>query len=120
MGFSEEGAVGCMFRIFQEMDFLLRFCPDAASASGVIAISGRLKLISDFVAMNSFPSVSQNAMQAMSGLAQTEFRVRLDRQCPDKGSELSDFARSLAGSDLRDSHNAPLAIPRLPVANPCL
>lgn len=123
---SEGGAPGCIAAILVDVAALLRACPDSFTDAQRGAVETHADRLSRFYAANVLPQVTPEAA-----------RLRFDARVADRAADWTGRPDWSAAACIADPENAPLldtvtsngfrnilesvlAVPRLPVSNPCL
>ncbi len=115
------GAVGCLYRIYFELDAAGRFCPWAPPPEAAQTFEQRLNRIATFVAENGEPRLPPEEVPAMLDAAREAYGREVARLgCPEPGEGMQGFAAALASEAMDPVLDMALSVPRLPVTLPCL
>lgn len=115
------GAVGCLYRIYFELDAAGRFCPWAPPPEAAQTFERRLNRIATFVAENGEPRREPGEAPAMLDTAREAYGREVARLgCPEPGEGMQGFAAALASEAMDPVLDMALSVPRLPVMLPCL
>jgi hypothetical protein len=122
---SEYGAVGCTFSIYTEVAAFAKACNVPLSADETAALDGAFDEIGSFVAENAVPSLPASYPQEflarrVMALGE-EIAAASEDICanPFEG-DIGFFLTAIIQDEQREDLRRSLAIPRLPVMNPCL
>ena len=126
--FSTEGAVGCSFNIVLELRLYSQICPKLIEGLDTGRFENVFQQLNSFVAENGYPAVSEveNATRADAYIRvkkANDVQAMANICVEDKFGELEHLHGFYQGLiDLGESGalKEMLAVPRLPVSNPCL
>lgn len=125
---SENGAVGCLFMIMEELRPLVTQCEGLVPEANRAQFDQNFATLLDFLAANAVPPRSAEALRASlsqvplshAPLLQAPFvsEICVEAAAPD--SDISIFLTHLTSPESAENLAKTLAVPRLPVTNPCL
>lgn len=120
LDWSEGGAVGCLMRIYTEVAAVARVCDLGLEPAAEARLQERTQRLAAFFAENTLPRMDPGDRDAALEQTLTALAAARQGQCPDPGSEPQMFMVEMTSEDLDPVLDKALAVPRLPVANPCL
>lgn len=115
---SELGAVACLVGIYIEIDDMVSACPAMADEGQTARLAGVLARSADFYGANAVPAMTAEAFTA--GLQ--DRRAASKTQCPQTAeaeAQVREKIDTWLSPDILARVDASLAVPRLPVSNPC-
>ncbi|NBZ89623.1 hypothetical protein [Stagnihabitans tardus] len=115
---SGNGAVGCLFLIMEELRPLVTQCEGLVPETGRAQFDQNDATLLDFLAANAVPPRSAEALRASLSQAPVDPAICAEAAAPD--SDISIFLTHLTSPESADDLAKTLAVPRLPVTNPCL
>lgn len=116
-----DGAVGCLFDLYFELVAMGRSCPWTPPKAEAAMLETRLRRITRFVLANGVPE--RDPADAEDWLEARLARWQEDiapRACGAPDAGLQGFAGALASEAFAPVLDKALAVPRLPVSQPCL
>ena len=126
MGLDESpaGAVGCTFRLLLDLSAMAEVCPALLDPAQTTTLADRLERTADYMAANTVPPVAPGdiATRLAALIAARTAHLKTAVACDDKAmmEEARPFITTLTGPSFKPILDQQLAVPRLPVAHPCL
>jgi len=126
MGLDESpaGAVGCTFRLLLDLSAMAEVCPALLDPVQTTTLADRLERTADYMAANTVPPVAPDAIAARLAalIAARTVHLKTVVACDDQAimQEARPFITTLTGPAFKPILDQQLAVPRLPVAHPCL
>ena len=118
---SGRGAVGCLYNLFFELHALARTCEWTPPKRAAKVLESRLRRITRFVMANAVPPMEADTVNGYLAAQLDLWQAGPGREAcgaPDHG--LQGFAAALSSDGFEQALDTALAVPRLPVTNPCL
>ncbi|MFW2587903.1 hypothetical protein [Sagittula sp. SSi028] len=121
MDVSGRGAVGCLYDLYFELNALAKSCRWTPSPHDARVLEQRLRRITRFVMANAQPALDPAEVDAHLAAQLEQWRETGGAEaCTDPDHGIQGFAGALASDAFEGVLDFALAVPRLPVDNPCL
>ena len=120
---SQAGAVGCFANLMIEIAGLLESCPDKTTAPQKERLEFALTQVFAFVAQNTFPPHPLATVDASARariIAIKALSSQEPQYCAENEAGIARIGDGLVNDGFTTELAAILAVPRLPVMNPCL